>query len=136
MTESSRTEIGIHIEIPVAYEEAIKRVTEALQVEGFGVLSEIDVKATLKKKLEVDFRRYIILGACNPTLAYRALRVDLEVGLLLPCNVTVYEIDSDKSMVAIVDPIEMLGVMINENLEPIAREARLRLERVAKALED
>ncbi len=126
--------IGLHVELPVSYEEAIKRVTDALKIEGFGVLTEIDVQATMKKKLDADFRRYVILGACNPSLARRALEVDLDVGLLLPCNVVVYETETNKSMVGLVDPIAMLGVINSPDLAPIAQEARARLERVAAAL--
>jgi uncharacterized protein (DUF302 family) len=129
-------EIGTHVKLSIPYEAAVTRVTDALKAEGFGVLTEIDVKATLKKKLDADFRRYIILGACNPALAHRALGVDLDVGLLLPCNVIVYESAANTSEVALVDPIAMLGVMKIEKLEPIALEARSRLERVAKALKD
>lgn len=115
------------------YEQAIGKVTAALKEEGFGVLTEIDVKATLKQKLDVDFRKYIILGACNPRLAYQALNTELEVGLLLPCNVIVYEEDGG-SVVAIVDPISMLGVVKNPGLDLVAQEARTRLQRVIEAL--
>jgi uncharacterized protein (DUF302 family) len=108
-------------------------VAAALKEEGFGILTEIDVKATLKKKLDADFRKYVILGACNPPLAHRALSAELEIGLLLPCNVIVYEED-DGSVVSIVDPISMLGVVESPELEPVASEARARLERVGKAL--
>lgn len=130
----TRTEIGIHVPMQLSYERAIERVTAALKQEGFGVLTEIDVQATLKKKLDVDFQRYIILGACNPPLAHRALSTDLDVGLLLPCNVVVYETGPDASMVALVDPLSMLGVITSPALEPIAQEARARLERVAESL--
>ena len=120
--------------LDLPYEEAIERVTAALKGEGFGILSEIDVKDTLKKKLDADFRKYVILGACNPALAYRALNADLEIGLLLPCNVVVYE-DNGGSVVSIVDPISMLGVVENPELDSIANEARARLRRVIGALE-
>jgi uncharacterized protein (DUF302 family) len=116
------------------YEEAIERVTAALKEEGFGVLTEIDVQATLKKKLDADFRRYIILGACNPHLAHRALTAELELGLLLPCNVIVYETEAGQSMVSIVDPLAMLGVVENPALGAVASEANTRLQRVAAAL--
>ena len=118
----------------VPYEEAIEKATAALKEEGFGILTEIDVKATLKKKLDADFRRYIILGACNPKLAYQALQNELEIGLLLPCNVIVYETDEGQSVVSIVDPISMLGVVKSPALDPIAQEARTRLRRVIEAL--
>ena len=91
---------GISREIGVDFEEAVSRARESLQKEGFGVLTEIDVKDTLRRKLDLEFRRYIILGACNPPLAHRALGLDLQVGLLLPCNVIVYENDSGGSTVS------------------------------------
>jgi uncharacterized protein (DUF302 family) len=115
------------------YEQAVAKATEALKEQGFGVLTEIDVQATLKKKLDVDFRKYVILGACNPPLAHRALTAELEVGLLLPCNVIVYEQEGG-SIVSILDPIAMIGIANNPNLDPIAHEARERLQRVIKAL--
>lgn len=130
----TRTEIGIHIPLRIAYAQAIERVTAALKQEGFGVLTEIDVQATLKKKLDVDFQRYLILGACNPPLAHRALSADLDVGLVLPCNVVVYETGPNESMVALVDPLSMLGVIPSPALEPIAQDARARLARVAESL--
>ncbi len=116
------------------YEEAIERVTEALNEEGFGVLTQIDVKGTLKEKLDADFRRYVILGACNPNLAYQALQQELELGLLLPCNVIVYE-ENGGSVVSIVDPLSMLGVVDNPALQPIADEAKEKLERVVEKLQ-
>jgi uncharacterized protein (DUF302 family) len=126
-------DLALRIELDVPYEQAVERVTEALKKEGFGVLTEIDVKATLKKKLEADFRKYVILGACNPPLAHRALSTQLEIGLLLPCNVIVYE-ENGSSVVSIVDPISMLGVVEDPELKPVADEARARLQRVAQAL--
>ncbi len=119
--------------LDLPYEQAVERVVAALKEEGFGVLTEIDVQATLKKKLNTDFRQYAILGACNPPLAHRALSTDLELGLLLPCNVIVYEEDGG-SQVSIVDPISMLGVVENPELEPVASEARTRLRRVIETL--
>jgi len=116
------------------YQTALERVTAALKVEGFGVLTEIDVKETLKNKLDVDFRPYKILGACNPPLAYRALSAAPEVGLLLPCNVTVSMADDGLVDVSLVDPLAMLGVVENEELAAVAQEARQRLERVSAAL--
>ncbi len=123
-------EYGFRTTVPVSYEEAIPLVTAALKQEGFGVLTEIDVKATLKKKLDVDFKPYIILGACNPNLAYQGLQVEPELGLLLPCNVIVYDNGDGTSTVSIVDPIQMLGVVANPDLQPIADEANARLRRV------
>ncbi len=121
---------GLRASLHVPYEEAIPRVTEALKEEGFGVLTEIDVRATLKKKLDVDYKPYVILGACNPHLAYQGLQAEPELGLLLPCNVIVYDNGDGTSTVSIVDPIQMLGVVENPQLEPIAQEADRRLRRV------
>ncbi|MGD2158324.1 MAG: DUF302 domain-containing protein [Anaerolineales bacterium] len=126
-------EIAYRAKLEVPYEEAVEMVTAALKEEGFGVLTEIDVKATIKQKLDKDFRKYVILGACNPPLAHRALTTQLDIGLLLPCNVIVYEADSG-SEVAIIDPISMLGVVDNPELEPVADEAREKLQRIANAL--
>ncbi len=126
-------DIGFQVRLNVSYDEAVQRATAALKEEGFGVLTTIDVKETLKQKLNVDFRRYVILGACNPPLAHRALNADLDVGLLLPCNVIVYEQDGG-AVVSLVDPLVMLGVITNSALEPIANEARDKLQRVAAKL--
>ncbi|MFO7539835.1 MAG: DUF302 domain-containing protein [Chloroflexota bacterium] len=130
------TDYGIRTRVNLPYEQAIEKVTAALKEEGFGVLTEIDVKATLKKKLDVDFRRYVILGACNPVLANQALNEELEIGLLLPCNVIVYDNENGGSAVSIVDPISMLGVVANPSLDKIADEARARLQRVIASLEN
>ncbi len=127
---------GFRTTLNIPYEEAIEKATAALKEEGFGILTEIDVKATLKKKLDADFRRYIILGACNPNLAYQALQNELEIGLLLPCNVIVYETDEGQPVISIVDPISMLGVVEGSTLGPIANEAKARLQRVIEALDD
>ncbi len=127
--------LGITVRLHTGYDEALGRTVEALKAEGFGVLTEIDVKETLKKKLDVDFRPYKILGACNPPLAYRALSAAPEVGLLLPCNVTVSYVDDNLTEVALVDPLSMLGIVDNPDLKPIADEARARLERVAITLQ-
>jgi len=125
---------GIRTRLALPYAEAVEKTTEALKAEGFGVLTEIDVKATLKKKLDVDFRPYVILGACNPPLAHRALTAEAEIGLLLPCNVIVYE-DGDSCVVSAADPHAMMEVADNDALRPIAAEARARLERAIAALE-
>jgi uncharacterized protein (DUF302 family) len=127
------TEYSLGVRLDVPYEQAVERVTDAFKAEGFGVLTEIDVKETLKKKLDLDFRKYVILGACNPPLAHRALSAELDIGLLLPCNVVVYE-DGAGSVVRIADPVAMLGVIRTPGLTPIAHEARTRLERVIQAL--
>lgn len=128
------TGYGIHTRLDVPYAEAIARVTAALAAEGFGVLTEIDVKATLKKKLDIDFRDYVILGACNPHLAHRAMSAEIEVGLLLPCNVVVYADDTGGSVVEIADPITVLAPSEAPELMAVAEEARARLTRVAGAL--
>jgi uncharacterized protein (DUF302 family) len=117
----------------LSYDGAVARVAAALKAEGFGILTEIDVQATLKQKLGVPFRKYVILGACNPHLAYRTLQADLDVGLLLPCNVTVYE-DGPESVVCIVDPTALLHVIENQALRPIAEEAAAKLRRVVGTL--
>lgn len=130
---SVQEKIGFETRLNLPYDEALSRVTAALKAEGFGVLTTVDVKDTFKQKLGVEFRRYVILGACNPPLAHRALSADRDVGLLLPCNVIVYE-DGGQSVVSIVDPRVMLSVMSNPALQPIAEEARARLLRVAEAL--
>ncbi|HZD58356.1 MAG TPA: DUF302 domain-containing protein [Anaerolineales bacterium] len=127
------TDYAYRTKLNLPYEQAIEKVTAALKEEEFGVLTEVDVKATLKKKLDADFRKYIILGACNPPLAHRALTTQVDIGLLLPCNVIVYE-ENGGSVVAILDPIAMLGVVDNPELDPVAEEARSRLRRVYEAL--
>ena len=116
--------------LDTSYENAISKVTEALKQEGFGVLTEIDVKETLKKKLGVDFRKYVILGACNPPYAYRTLQTDLDVGLLLPCNVIVYETDDKKAYVSALNPVSALQVIKNRELRKIAEEVSEKLKRV------
>ena len=125
--------IGLTVHLPIPYEQAISRATDALKAEGFGVLTEIDVKATMKKKLDVDFRRYVILGACNPPLAHQALSASLDIGLLLPCNVIVYE-EGEGSVVSLVDPMSMMRMTGVEGLDEMAQEARQRLERVRDTL--
>jgi uncharacterized protein (DUF302 family) len=127
------TTYGFGTKVGVPYEQAVSRVKELLQAEGFGVLTEIDVRRTLKQKLNEEFRKYVILGACHPTLAHRALGLELEIGLLLPCNVIVYEEDG-RAVVSIMDPITALGIVGNDRLQPIAAEARDRLERVIQKL--
>jgi uncharacterized protein (DUF302 family) len=121
---------GISREVELGYEEAIEKVTETLQSEGFGVLTEIDVKATLKKKLDVDYPKYKILGACNPPLAYQALQAEPDLGLLLPCNVVVYENDKGKTTVAAIDANAMLGVTGRKDIVPIADQVNEKLKRV------
>ncbi len=106
----------------IPYEDAGPKVTDALKEEGFGFFTEINVKETLKKKLGVDFRKYVILGACNPPYAHRTLKVDLNAGLLLPCNVIVYETNDRKAYVSAINPVSALEVIKNEELKKIAEE--------------
>ena len=127
---------GISTQINLPYEEAVPKVVEALKTEGFGVLTEIDVKATMKKKLDADFRKYVILGACNPNLAHQALQTELELGLLLPCNVIVYEEAENQSVISVIDPMSMVGVTENPELQPIVDEASERLTRALDSLEN
>jgi uncharacterized protein (DUF302 family) len=130
------TRYGLRVEVPLTYEQAVERATEALKTEGFGVLTTIDVKHTLKQKLDREFRKYVILGACNPPLADRALHAELEIGLLLPCNVIVYETEPGRSVVAAMAPIAALG-MVGENVElqSVAGEADQRLRRALASIE-
>jgi len=120
---------GISKPVNLTYEEAVSKVTEELKKEGFGVLTTIDVKETLKKKLDVDFDKYIILGACNPPYAYKALQAEYELGLILPCNVIVYEKDG-KVTVSAFDPMVMAEIIDNPKLREIALEVREKIERV------
>lgn len=133
---SQTTTYGIGTTVNLPYDTAVERTREALAAEGFGVLTEIDVRATMKKKLDVDFRPYVILGACNPPLAYKALSVERDIGLLLPCNVVVYAADEPgKSVVAAMDPVEALSLAGNEDIRPLALDVRHRLERALAAVE-
>jgi uncharacterized protein (DUF302 family) len=126
---------GFGTTLHVPYDVAVERVTAALKTQGFGVLTQIDVQATLKQKLDVDHCRYIILGACNPPLAYRALQAELGVGLLLPCNVIVYEGERDgESVVSIVDPLAMMQMSDNPELASVATQAEEKLRKVVAAL--
>ena len=125
---------GFGTTLAVPFDEAIERTTEALKTEGFGVLTTIDVRQTLKEKLDIDFEPYVILGACNPQLAHRALQAEHELGLLLPCNVIVHE-HAGMSVVSVVDPAQMLGVVgDNPELLAVAGEAGERLRRVVATL--
>jgi uncharacterized protein (DUF302 family) len=124
------TDIDMHARLNLPYAQAVRKTTDALKAEGFGVQSQIDLQATLNHRLNVDFRRYMILGACNPPLAHRVLSANLDVGLLLPCNVTVYE-EGDGSVVTVVDPLEMFGVIKEDPVtHEVAVEAKTRLQRV------
>ncbi len=132
---STDGQYGLSTRLDLPYDEAVDRVREALAAEGFGVLTEIDVKSTFKEKLDVDFRPYIILGACNPPLAHQALSAEVDIGLLLPCNVIVYQADDpDESVVAAIDPVVQLGVTGNEEVAPLAEEVKSRLVRVLEAI--
>lgn len=128
------TPYGISVEVALPYEQALEKMTAALKAEGFGVLTTIDVQATMKAKLDVDFRRYVILGACNPLLAHRALSLETEIGLLLPCNVIVYERDSGGSIISAMNAMEAMNFTGNESLKPIAEEATARLKRALEAV--
>jgi len=124
---------GKTIDLP--YDQAVERTRGALQEQGFGVLTEIDVKKTMKAKLDVEFRPYVILGACNPPLAHRALSADLGIGLLLPCNVVVYDNGDGSSTVEVMDPEAALGLVgDNPDIAAVAREAGVRLRQVVDAL--
>lgn len=125
---------GFHVTVAGEFDEVINKVTEALQTEGFGVLTTIDVKATLKKKIDVDRRPYTILGACNPKLANQAINAEPDIGLLLPCNVLVREEDDDSITVAFMDPKAVLGLVEGDDVEPLAIEVRGKLERVRDLL--
>lgn len=125
---------GYSKKVNLSFEEAITRVTEELKKEGFGVLTEIDVKETLKNKLDVDFKPYMILGACNPPSAYKALQTEEQIGLLLPCNVIVYETGDKEMIVSAIEPDAMMSVVDNPDIQEIAREIRQKLHRVIYAV--
>jgi uncharacterized protein (DUF302 family) len=129
------TRYGMRVELPVSYEDAIEKATAALKTEGFGVLTTIDVKQTIKQKLNKDFRKYVILGACNPPIAYQALSTEPEIGLLLPCNLVVYETEPGRSVVAAVAPLVTMGRVGNDALAPMGKEVDAKLRRVLAALE-
>jgi uncharacterized protein (DUF302 family) len=133
--EKTGTELGFRVELQGDFAEVEARVRQALMEQGFGILTEIDVKETMKKKLDVDFRPYKILGACNPPLAHRALTAVPDAGLLLPCNVTLSQGEGDTIEVAIIDPIIMLSVGELPQLQPVADEAGTRLQKVVEALQ-
>jgi len=124
---------GFSKTVDLAYEQAIEKVTAELKKEGFGVLTFIDVKETLKQKINVDFKKYAILGACNPPIAHRALQEEEQLGLLLPCNVIVYEKEG-KTNISIFDPMVMTWIIENDHMKPIATEAQEKLQRVLNAI--
>lgn len=129
----TETDYGFSKKVNLSYEQALEKVTDELKKEGFGVLTSIDVKETLKTKIDKDFKKYMILGACNPSMAYKALNAEEELGLLLPCNVIVYESGSN-TIVSVFNPMVMTRIIENKNLEPIAKEVKEKLERVIEAL--
>ena len=129
------TSFGMKKVLRASYDEALARVPEALSSEGFGVLTEIDVAATLKKKLDVDFRRYKILGACNPPFAHQALSTDLEVGLAMPCNVVVFEDDEKRAVVLAIDPTKTVAASGNAKLGELAEQVKDKLARALARLE-
>ncbi len=124
---------SIQKRLECGYEEAVEKARAVLAAEGFGILTEIDVKATLKKKLDEDFKKYIILGACSPPHALRALKAEEEIGLFLPCNVIVYE-DGSGSVVSAIDPLTAMSMIDNPELGGVAREVRENLARAIDAL--
>ncbi len=131
MTNATDLAYGMLIELPVGHDAALALTRDALASRGFGVLTEIDVRATLKKKLDAEFRPYVILGACNPPLAHQALSQELPIGLLLPCNVVVYAGDEPgTSVVAAIDPVQQLGLTGRAELEPVAAKVRSLLQEV------
>ncbi len=130
--ETTPTSLRITVDLP--WDEALEKTTVALKERGFGVLTEIDVKATLKEKIDVDFRRYLILGSCNPPLAHRALSADLDVGLLLPCNVVLWETEDDRVAISTIEPRTMVGMLPDAGIEPIAEEVRTKLLAVLEAI--
>ena len=124
---------GFSKSVDLSFEQTIEKVTGELKKEGFGVLTSIDVKETLKKKINVDFKKYTILGACNPPIAHKALLEEEELGLLLPCNIIVYEKD-DKTVVSVFDPMIMTKIIDNKKIAPVAGQVKEKLERVLQSV--
>lgn len=124
---------GFSKTLDIPFEQAVEKVTVELTKEGFGVLTSIDVKETLKQKLNIDFKKYRILGACNPPIAHKALQFEDELGLLLPCNVIIYE-NKNKTNVSFFDPMVMTWIVDNDNMKPIASEVKEKLQRVLEAI--
>ena len=129
-----KTEYAFRTKLDLSYKETLQRVKEELQAEGFGVLTEVNVKKVMSEKLGVEFRPYTIIGACNPPLSSRAFNTNLEAGLVLPCNVIIYEQDG-KSAVVIADPVTMISTLSDPRLDEVANEARIRLQRVIEKIE-
>ena len=133
--DMQHTSYGMRVEVPLGYDQAVEKARDELSKEGFGVLTEIDVKATMKKKLDVDFRPYIILGACNPPLAHQALSAESDIGLLLPCNLIVYATDDPaQCVVAAIDPVTQLEISGNRDIGPVAEQVKQRLQRVLEGV--
>jgi len=130
----NRTDYAFRTELELPYREAVNQVKEGLQIEGFGVLTEVDVEKVMEEKLRVRFRPYTIIGACNPPLSNRAFNTNLEAGLVLPCNVIIYE-QNGKSVVEIADPKKAMGILADPRLDDVIAAARTRLERVVERLE-
>ena len=128
------TRYGLRAPVALPYEQALEKTTAALKEQGFGILTTIEIDKALKEKLGVEFRRYTILGACNPPLAHRALSTELELGLLLPCNVIVYERPDGGSVVAAMAPLPTIGMVGNPGLQDVAREADHRLRKALEAV--
>ncbi|MDZ4670819.1 MAG: DUF302 domain-containing protein [Phototrophicales bacterium] len=126
--------IGMKTILYTTYEDAIDRTKTALKANGFGILTEINIKDTFKAKIDVDFRPYMILGACNPKLAYRALSVSADIGLMLPCNVTVSQVGEGQIEVSIIDPIMMMSVVDHPDLPAIAQDAKALLQKTLDML--
>ncbi|HAB53801.1 MAG: hypothetical protein A2315_07445 [Ignavibacteria bacterium RIFOXYB2_FULL_35_12] len=129
-----QTNYGFSKVVNLGYEEAIEKVTEELKKEGFGVLTEIDVKETLKKKLDVEFKPYKILGACNPPFAYKSLLAEEQIGLMLPCNVIVYRNDNEETVVVAIDPIASMQAVKNDKLGEVAEAIQSKLKKVISSL--
>ena len=129
-----KTVFGFTKTVNLTYEQTIEKVTEELKKEGFGILTEIDVKETLKKKLDVNFNPYKILGACNPPFAYKALQEEEQIGLMLPCNVIVYVDDEGKTVVAAVDPVASMQAVKNDKLDEVAETIQSKLKKVINGL--
>jgi uncharacterized protein (DUF302 family) len=129
-----RTQYGIAVSVRLPYDQAVGRIRVELAKEGFGVLTEIDVRATLKNKIGAEFRPYLIIGACNPAVAHQALTTEIDIGLLLPCNVIVYEADTPgETVIATMDPMQALDLAGNAAIRPVAEEARFHLVRALEA---
>ena len=125
---------GIQKTLDMGFDDALTKIPEALKSEGFGVLTEIDVQQTLKKKLDVNFRRYRILGVCNPPFAHKALQHSLDVGMLMPCNVIVYETDEGRTRVSAVDPMQTMAAQGDDEMRPLAEAVQKKLQRVIDSL--